>query len=52
MNVKCREKYFGFHCEHKYICLEYLLCFNVGQRGADGDHYYCECSSNFIGISK
>ena len=22
------------------------------QCGADGEHYYCECSSNFIGIAQ
>ena len=54
MNVKCpcRENYFEFHCEQKRTFLEYQLCYNDGQCAVDGEHYYCECSSNFIGISK
>ena len=54
MNVKCQcwENHFGFHCEQKRTFLEYQLCYNDGQCGVDGEHYYCEYSSNFRGISK
>ena len=54
INVKwqCRENYFGFHCEQKRTFLEYQLCYNDGQCQTDGEHYYCEYSSNCIGISK
>ena len=51
-DVKCQENYFGFHCEQKRTFLEYQLCYNDGQCGVDGEHYYCEYSSNFRGISK
>ena len=54
MNVKCecRENHFEFHCEQKRTFLEYQLCYSDGQCQADDEHYYCEYSSNCIGISK
>ena len=52
VKCQCRENHFRFHYEQKYTCLEYSLCYNDGQCQADGEHYYCECSSNFIGISQ
>ena len=52
VNCQCREKHFRFHCKQKYTCLEYSPCYNDGQCQADGEHYYCEYSSNFIDISQ
>ena len=51
VKCQCRENHFRFHYEQKYTCLEYSPCYNDGQCQADGEHYYCERSSNFIGLS-
>ena len=38
------RKLLGFHCEQKYIYLEYSPSYNDGQCRVNGGHSDCECS--------